>query len=187
MSTNSRRVSSHAGMVPFIRQLARPYRGSLIVILIAMLVETAMGLAGPWPFKVVIDYAIGTQPAPRWLALLVSPGIVDYPTELATAAALAIVVIALVGGVASYVDNYYTESVGQCVANDLRMRVFEHLQRLSFDYYDTHQTGLLLSTMIDDVSTVETFVSSSTLSIPVDLTTILGMLGLMFWLNWTSP
>jgi hypothetical protein len=51
MSTNSRRLSSHAGMVPFIRQLARPYRGSLIVILIAMLVETAMGLAGPWPSK----------------------------------------------------------------------------------------------------------------------------------------
>src|SRR4029077_8756167 len=77
-----------------------------------------------------------------------------------------------------------TESVGQWVANDLRLRLFEHLERLSFDYFDTHRTGLLLSTMIDDVSTVEDFVSSSTLSILVDLMTITGMLGVMFWLNW---
>ena len=177
-------MPSHPGMVPFIRQLARPYRGSLVAILIAMLVETAMGLAGPWPFKVVIDDALGTRPSPPWLTRLISPGIVDNPMALATAAALATVVIALVGGAASYVDNYYTESVGQWVANDLRMRVFEHLERLSFDYYDTHQTGLLLSTMIDDVETIEDFVSSSTLSILVDLMTIVGMLGLMFWLNW---
>ena len=94
------------------------------------------------------------------------------------------VLLAALGGLASYVDNYYTESVGQWVANDLRMRVYDHLERLSFNYYDTHQTGLLLSTMTDDVSTVQDFVSSSTLSILVDLMTIVGMLGLMFWLNW---
>ena len=88
------------------------------------------------------------------------------------------------GGVASYVDNYYTESVGQWVANDLRMRVYDHLERLSFTYYDTHQTGMLLSTITDDVSTVQDFVSSATLSILVDFMTIVGMLGLMFWLNW---
>jgi ABC-type multidrug transport system fused ATPase/permease subunit len=43
---------------------------------------------------------------------------------------------------------------------------------------------MLLSTMTDDVSTVQDFVSSDTLSILVDLMTIVGMLGLMFWLNW---
>ena len=99
-------------------------------------------------------------------------------------AAVSMVLIAALGGIASYVDNYYTESVGQWVANDLRMRVYDHLERLSFTYYDTHQTGLLLSTMTEDVSTVQDFVSSDTLSILVDLMTIVGMLGLMFWLNW---
>ena len=56
-------------------------------------------------------------------------------------AAASLVLIAALGGLASYVDNYYTESVGQWVANDLRMRVYDHLERLSFTYYDTHQTG----------------------------------------------
>src|SRR5262249_49933840 len=127
---------------------------------------------------------VGTHPAPHWLASLLGPALVADRRALATAAAVAIVVIAVLGGAASYVDNYYTESVGQWVANDLRLQVFEHLERLSFDYFDTHQTGLLLSTLIDDVSTVEDFVSSSSLSILVDLMTIIGMLGLMFWLNW---
>src|ERR1700733_5644949 len=60
----------------------------------------------------------------------------------------------------------------------------DDLEGLWFTYYDTHQTGLLLSTMTDDVSTVQDFVSSDTLSILVDFMTIVGMLGLMFWLNW---
>ena len=86
--------------------------------------------------------------------------------------------------IASYIDNYYTESVGQWVANDLRMRTYHHLQRLSLGYYDTHQTGTLLSTITADIQTIQGFASSSTLDILVDLLTIVGMLGLMFWLNW---
>jgi hypothetical protein len=35
------------------RELVRPYRGTLAIILLAMLVETVMSLAGPWPLKVV--------------------------------------------------------------------------------------------------------------------------------------
>ena len=64
------------------------------------------------------------------------------------------------------------------------MRVYDHLEHLSFTYYDTHQTGLLLNTLTDDVAAVQDFVSSSTLNILIDVMTIAGMLGLMFWLNW---
>jgi ABC-type multidrug transport system fused ATPase/permease subunit len=151
--------------------LARPYRMALLVILTAMVVETITGLATPWPLKIVIDYAAGPQRAANW-------------SVLAALAAVAVVTIAAVEGVASYVDSYYTESVGQRVANDLRMRVYDHLECLSFSYYDTHQTGALLSTITDDVTTVQGFVSASTLSIVIDAMTIVGMLGLMFWLNW---
>ena len=45
------------------------------------------------------------------------------------------------GAIASYIANYYTTSVGQWVANDLRMRTYHHLQQLSLSYYDSHQTG----------------------------------------------
>jgi ABC-type multidrug transport system fused ATPase/permease subunit len=151
--------------------LARPYRMALLVILAAMVVETIMGLATPWPLKIVIDKAAGPLRAANW-------------SVLAAFAATAVVVIAAVEGVASYVDSYQTESVGQRVANDLRIRVYDHLECLSFSYYDTHQTGALLSTITDDVATVQNFVSASTLSIVIDAMTIVGMLGMMFWLNW---
>ena len=85
---------------------------------------------------------------------------------------------------APYIDNYFTESVGQWVANDLRMRTYHHLQRLSLRYYDTHQSGALLSTITADVHTIQNFASSSTLGILVDMMTIVGMLVLMFCLNW---
>ncbi|HEX8797433.1 MAG TPA: ABC transporter ATP-binding protein, partial [Terriglobales bacterium] len=102
----------------------------------------------------------------------------------AALAAFAYVIIALLGALATYVDNYYTESVGQYVAHDLRMRMFHHLQRLSLGYYTSHQTGTLLSTITTDIQTIQGFASSSTLNILVDLLTIVSMLGLMLWLNW---
>ena len=172
-------------MAGLVVDLARPYRGWLVIILAAMLVETIAGLAGPWPLKIVIDNAmVGDHAPPAWMVRLLGSALANDGRALAAVAAVIMVLIAALGGVASYVDNYYTESVGQWVANDLRLRVYDHLERLSFDYYDTHQTGLLLSTMTEDVSTVRDFVSSDTLSILVDLMTIVGMLGLMFWLNW---
>ena len=64
------------------------------------------------------------------------------------------------------------------------MRTYHHLERLSLGYFDSHQTGALLSTITTDIQTIQGFASSSTLSIVVDLLTILGMLGIMFWLNW---
>ena len=62
--------------------------------------------------------------------------------------------------------------------------MYEHLHRLSLRFYDNAKTGTLMSTITGDVSTVQSFASSSTLGIVVDLLTIVFMLGLMFWLDW---
>ena len=173
-----------AGMGRLIEELLRPYRGWPAIILLATAVETAMGLAAPWPLKIVLDNVIGGDQPPGWLRQIASwlPG--DGVMQTAAFAAISTVIIAAVGALASYLDNYYTESVGQWVANDLRVRVYDHLEHLPLAYYDTHQTGTLLSTITDDIATIQGFASSATLGIVVDLLTIAGMLGLMFWFNW---
>ena len=177
-------------MLRFIGSLIRPYRGTLVGIFLAMLVETVMSLATPWPFKIILDNVIGNHKMAPVLHRLVGPmldeGLRSHESRLHVAgmAALAFVVISLLGAVASYIDNYYTESVGQWVAHDLRMKMYGHLQRLSLGYYNTHATGTILSTITADIQTIEGFASSSTLNIVVDLLTIVCMLGLMFWLNW---
>ncbi|RSL17151.1 subfamily B ATP-binding cassette protein MsbA [Edaphobacter aggregans] len=172
-------------MLRFVGGLIRPYRSTLAVILLCMLVETAMSLATPWPLKIILDNVIGDHKLTPWLHHLLHPMLErGDKLHVAALAAVALVLIAIVGSAASYIDNYYTESVGQWVAHDLRMRLYQHLQRLSLRYYSTHETGTILSTLTADIQTIQGFASSSTLSILVDLLTILCMLGLMFWLNW---
>jgi ABC-type multidrug transport system fused ATPase/permease subunit len=168
-----------------IRELIRPYRGTLVIILLAMLMETVMSLAAPWPLKMIIDNVIGSRQLPHELAQIIRPlGEHNDRLRVAALAAAAFVWIALLGAVASYVDNYFTESLGQWVAHDLRLRTYHHLQRLSLGYYNTHQTSALLSTITTDIQTIQGFASSSTLDILIDILTIVSMLGLMFWLNW---
>jgi subfamily B ATP-binding cassette protein MsbA len=165
-------------------QLLRPYRGWLTIILISMAAETAASLAAPWPLKIVLDNVVEGRETSAWLRHLGRhmPG--AGPMQFAALAAIATIAIAAFGALASYIDNYFTESVGQWVANDLRVKVYDHLEHLPLAYYDTHETGSLLSTIIDDIGTIQTFASESTLGILVDILTIAGMLGLMFWLNW---
>ncbi|MGA2647982.1 MAG: ABC transporter ATP-binding protein [Candidatus Sulfotelmatobacter sp.] len=172
-------------MFNLIRQLVRPYRGTLLIILIAMMVETAMSLAAPWPLKVIIDNVAGGHRLPLWLSEMLGSALADESKmHLALLAGIAAVLIALVGAIAGYIDSYFTESAGQYVAHDLRVRTFHHLQRLSLSYYDTHQIGTLLSTITTDVQTIQNFASSSILGILVDTLTLVSMLALMFWLNW---
>jgi ABC-type multidrug transport system fused ATPase/permease subunit len=172
-------------MLAFISSLLRPYRPKLVLIFLAMLLETVMSLAAPWPLKIILDSVVGNHKIAPWLRHLLGPLTENtHRLHIAALASLVFVLIAVAGSVATYIDNYYTESVGQWVAHDLRMRVYQHLQKLSLSYYSTHETGTILSTLTTDIQTIEGFASSSTLNILVDMLTILCMLGLMFWLNW---
>jgi len=172
-------------MSRLIWRLIRPYRATLAVIFCAMLVQTAMSVAAPWPLKVVVDSVVGDHKLPHVIEDAIRPFAAPGDRmKLAAVAAIVTVLIALLGAIASYIANYYTTSVGQWVANDLRLRTYHHLERLSLHYYDTHETGTLLSTITDDVQTIQSFASAATLGILVDLLTIVAMLGVMFWLNW---
>ena len=172
-------------MFRLIQSLIRPYRGTLLVILIAMLVQTAMSVAGPWPLKIILDNVVGTHKLSPEMTHLLGPLLRgEGKMKIAEAAAIAAVVIALIGATMSYIANYFTTSVGQWVANDLRIKTYHHLQQLSLKYYDTHETGTLLSTVTADVQTIQGFASSSTLGIIVDMLTIIAMLAVMLWLNW---
>jgi len=149
-----------------------------------MLVEALMGIASPWPLKIVIDNVIGSQPLPHWLHWADTTLVGNSKMALALATALLLIMITVIGAVAGYVNSFYTESVGQYVANDTRLKIYHHLQRLSLGYYDTHQVGKILSTLTTDVATMQDFVSTSLLTILVDSITIVGILSLMFYINW---
>jgi ABC-type multidrug transport system fused ATPase/permease subunit len=171
-------------MSRLVLDLLRPYRGRLAIVFAAMLVEIATSLAAPWPLKLVLDDALGNHHLPDWLAFAHDYGIGRHTLGVALFAGIVTLLIAVLGAVATYIDNYYSTSVGQWVANDLRIRIYAHLHRLSLHYYDRAQSGALMSTITSDVTTLQNFASSSTLDILLDLITIVFMVGLMFWLDW---
>ncbi|MET0698984.1 MAG: ABC transporter ATP-binding protein [Mycobacterium sp.] len=167
-----------------IGELLRPYRWVVALIFVVMLVDVGMTLAAPWPLKIVLDNVVGDHRLPQWLTETLEALGGRTKMHIAALAAVMLAVFALVSALASYVTNYLTETVGQRVANDLRLRTYHHLQKLSLSYYDTHRVGPILSTITDDVDTIQDFASESTLGMAVDTITIVGMVGLMFWLDW---
>ncbi len=169
-------------MIRFAVRLARPYWKWLLIVIFAMLVETAMGLAAPWPLKIVLDSVFDGRPLPPMFAWFAaeSPG---RMTALNIAVAGTIVIAMLQAGTA-YLNAFYTVSIGQWIAHDLRLSVYAHLQRLSMSYYDRQQVGPLISTITDDINAVQDFASTALLDIVIDVLTLGGMLVVMFMLNW---
>src|SRR5450432_1574765 len=183
MKRTSEKPSSFTGLMKWAIALARPYRKWVIIILIAMLVEAIMSVATPWPLKIIIDNVVAHGTLPKWLqwANFLIPA--NSKMAMAALVAFGFVLINAIGSMAGYITNYYNENVSQHVANDLRQKIYHHLQHLSLSYYDAHQTGKLLSTITADVSTIQDFASSTLLTILVDAMTIFGMLILMFYLD----
>jgi len=179
----SEKQTSFLGLIIWAISLSRPYKKLVIVILFAMLLETLIGLATPWPLKIIIDNVVGHHALPGALAWMDTFFPAEKKLQLAAVAALSFIAITAIGSFAGFVDNYYNEKVAQYVADDLRKKMYHHLQHLSLSYYDSHQTGKLLSTITADVSTIQDFASSTLLNILVDLLTIVGMVGIMFYLN----
>jgi len=163
-------------------RLLRPYRTLCVVALLAMLVESAADLLEPWPLKIVLDYVVGSKAPPRWLASWTS----DHQArlQLLNVAAIAVVAVALVGAVSSYIEKYFSTTIGKRVGYDLRHALYHHVQRLSLAFYDTRQTGDLLVRLTADINAVEDFITGAVLGIVLDVVTLAGMLAVMFVLDW---
>jgi subfamily B ATP-binding cassette protein MsbA len=104
--------------------------------------------------------------------------------QIAALAAIIVVATWVADELAGYIGNYFIESVGQRVANDLRMRAYHHLQRLSLRYFHTHPVGTMMSTITTDVATIQDFASKGTVQVFVDTLTIIGMVIVMFTIRW---
>jgi subfamily B ATP-binding cassette protein MsbA len=164
--------------------LLRPHRVILTVLLVLILVQMAMSLAVPWPLKIILDNVVGDHPPPQWISWLLPMLGGTSKAHVAAAAGIVTVAIAVVTGIAFYMASYFTESLGQSVGNDLRVRLYHHLQELSLSYYDTHRVGTILSTLTGDVQTIQSFASTNTLNITTDSLTLVGIVIVMFMLRW---
>jgi subfamily B ATP-binding cassette protein MsbA len=163
-------------------RLLRPSWKLLAVALGAMLVEAGADLLEPWPLKVIFDYVLGSKPMPPWLSAW-WPGDVDRLAIL-NIAAVSVIVIAVVGAISSYTEKYLSTTVGKRVGYDLRHLLYHHVQRLSLSFYEHWQTGDMVVRLTSDIDAAEDFISSALLGIVLDILTIVGMMAIMFSLDW---
>jgi subfamily B ATP-binding cassette protein MsbA len=156
----------------------------LVLAFIAVVGEAATDLLEPWPLKIVFDYVFGTKHLPAWMSSFLGATFGLTKVDILHFAVLAVIIIAIAGALSAYAEKYLTTSVGQWVMHDLRRVLYHHIQRLSLAYYDQKPTGDLISTVTADIDSIQDFISSALLGIVVNVLTLVGMLLVMFYLNW---
>jgi ATP-binding cassette, subfamily B, bacterial len=164
--------------------LIRPYWKSLAVAGIAVLGETATDVLEPWPIKIVIDNILLHKKLGGWLSSVVDKFFGHNPIALLNFAVAAVAAIAIVGAVSSYFEKFLTTSVSQWVTHDFRRTLYTHIQRLSLAEHDQARTGDLISRVTDDIEAIQDFINSALLGIFLSVLTLLGMIGVMVYVNW---
>lgn len=142
-------------MTPAARVL-RPYikrhRWTLVGASACTIVLTAATLASPWPLKFVIDHLLARE---RPFAL--SGG----DLALVAAVVLSILLIAAVRALAEYYSEIWLKGSGEQIVHDLRVALYDHLQRLSLSFHDTQKKGNLVTRVTGDVNSVGMLFSES--------------------------
>ncbi len=145
----------------------RPYWRSVAVAFVAIVAGSAASLAQPYLFKIAIDRYI-------------SAGRLDGLTRLA-----AVYLFILIGAfVAEYVQTWSMQLTGQRIMFDLRMAIYEHLQRLDLRYYDRNPVGRLMTRVTSDVDVLNDLFTAGVVTVFGDLFALLGIMAMMLWMNW---
>jgi ATP-binding cassette, subfamily B, bacterial len=150
---------------------------------VTLLAQIVFRLLEPWPLKFVFDRIIvpaGTAPATGivWLDQLSQP-------SLLALAALSVVVIAALQGGAAYLNKVGFALASSRVLTDVRAMLYRHLQRLSLSFHSKARSGDLISRITGDVAVLQDVTVTAALPLVVNIATLIGMLGLMLWLNWS--
>lgn len=82
-----------------------------------------------------------------------------------------------------YAINYYGHIMSASIENDMRRDLFEHLQRMSFRFYDNSKTGQLLSRLTSDIVEISELTFRAPNDILVCLISMTGTIIILFWMN----
>lgn len=115
-------------------RFARPYRSALLGFLAVIVASALVSLAPPLLFRAIIDDAIADQ----------DRGLLHLLAGLVVVAAIADAALALV-------ERYVSSRIGEGVIYDLRVSLFDHVQRMSMSFFTRAQTGALTSRLNNDV------------------------------------
>jgi ABC-type multidrug transport system fused ATPase/permease subunit len=144
----------------------RPYRGRVALMFVGMLGATAAGLVPPYLAGQAIDAGIQTGDASA-LDLIV----------------VAFVAVAILYAAASYLQTYMVGWVGTRVLQNLRQRVFAHLQSMSIGFFTKRSPGVLISRMTNDIEALNQLVTDGVVTMFSSTLTLLGVVVILLALD----
>lgn len=167
-----------------ITRLLRPHIGSLALGFIAIAGESLADLLQPWPLKIVLDDVLHSHSSHATAMKIIHELAGANPNSVLKFACAAVLAIAVLDAICTYGEKYLTTSVAQWVSYDLRLTIYSHIQRLSLAFHDNKRTGDLISRVTDDIENIQSFIMNGLLGVLINVMTLVGMMAVMFWLNW---
>ena len=164
--------------------LLRPHWAALTLGFIAIAGETAANLLQPWPLKIVLDDVLRSRQSHAWTMNLIHRLVGTDKIAVLEFACVAVLGIAVLDAVCTFGEKYLTTSVAQWVSYDLRLAIYAHIQRLSLAFHDQKRTGDLISRVTADIDSIQSFIMNGLLGVLINAMTLIGMIAVMFWLNW---
>lgn len=158
-------------------------KGGLALAAVCTLGVVALDLLAPWPLKILFDHILLEKPLGSALSFLDGVLARGPLVALATLAAM-IVLIALGKAAFLYFQVFQTSRIGYQLVFELRRELFQHLQGLSLSYHNRARAGDLLNRITSDTHNLRDTFTESALAFGTHLLTIVGMLVVMFALNW---
>ena len=157
-------------LVPRVVSLFRPYRGRVGLLALLILTSSAIGVINPLLTRNVFDNALFPPGGPDLTLLYELVG--------------AMIVIALVGAALGVGQTYFGSIVGQRVMQDLRDRLYSHLQRMSLRFFTGTRTGEIQSRIANDVGGIQSVVTDTASSIVANVVIVISTLVAMAILSW---
>jgi ATP-binding cassette subfamily B protein len=145
----------------------RPYKAAVAASFLLIVVMAGLDLVGPYLTKVAIDRHIRQGDA----------------AGLAGVAALYLLTL-LLAFVVRFGQVMILQMTGQRVMLDMRRAIYAHLQALHVGYFDRNPVGRLMTRVTTDVDAVNELFTSGVVTVFGDLFTLLGIMGVMLWMNW---
>ncbi len=146
--------------------LLRPYRGRVALMFGALIAATVAALAPPYLAGKAID-----------------SGIKAHDVNALTVIVIAFLVTAVVYGVATYAQTYLTGWVGQRALQDLRERIFIHLQAMSIGFFTRNRPGVLVSRLTNDIQALDQLVTDGITTLFSSTLTLLGVIVILLLLD----
>lgn len=172
-------------------QYLRPYRFRAAVSVLLVILSSVLELLGPAIIAVAIDLfvkpikgatSIGVSTRiGNWIA---AHGWTLHPLDGINIAAGLYLVTLVTGFAVLYTQMVLMNLMGQYIMYDLRKQIFGHLQKLDVQYFDRHPVGRLMTRVTTDVDALNEMFTAGFVSIFGDIVVLLGIIGVLFWMNW---